>query len=452
MSQAALHKRDIVHRFALWALITVELLMSFSFLGYVHVEPISITTAYIPVLLAGALLGPADSAILGLVFGLASMWKASANYVMEADHLFSPLFSGYPLGSVMLSVGSRTLFGLAVGLLYDLAKKLRPSWLWVGLVSFVGKTIHSFMVYGAMALFFPEAGYGPSDAFSGMLEPSNVLSGLLVAAVILLFFGISRSKLWLSFRKRLTIRQGLYTEENYHSLSLISVVVLTLASAFSVTIYFVHRMEEVLNHNGIRLTDDGYTDMLHLQIQFLFGIISLMVLVILFLIVNRLYNSHMAMEGKLDPLTGLRTRKAFFSDCSQALRSLRSQEDTVGYFIMLDVDHFKDINDSYGHPEGDQALKEVSKVIRDSFAEDCIAARMGGDEFAILVCRSLPKAELQHFLDRIGRIPCGARSLSCSIGALRITEPALQPEELYLRADRLLYEAKSLGRGRYVIG
>ena len=107
MSKAALHKRDTVHRFALWALITVELLMSFSFLGYIHVEPISITTAYIPVLLAGALLGPADSAILGLVFGLASMWKASANYVMEADHLFSPLFSGYPLGSIMLSVGGR---------------------------------------------------------------------------------------------------------------------------------------------------------------------------------------------------------------------------------------------------------------------------------------------------------------------------------------------------------
>ena len=127
MSKAALHKRDTVQRFALWALITVELLMSFSFLGYIHVEPISITTAYIPVLLAGALLGPADSAILGLVFGLASMWKASANYVMEADHLFSPLFSGYPLGSIMLSVGSRTLFGLAAGLLYDLAKKLRPT-------------------------------------------------------------------------------------------------------------------------------------------------------------------------------------------------------------------------------------------------------------------------------------------------------------------------------------
>ena len=98
-------------------LLAVELLMSFSFLGYVHVEPISVTFAYIPVLLAGALLGPAESTALGMVFGLASMWKAGAGYVSSFDRLFSPL-SGYPFGSIMLSVGARTMFGLVIGLLY----------------------------------------------------------------------------------------------------------------------------------------------------------------------------------------------------------------------------------------------------------------------------------------------------------------------------------------------
>lgn len=62
--------------YLLGILVAVELLMSFSFLGYFHVEPISITIAYIPVLFAGALMGPLDAAILGTVFGLASMWKA----------------------------------------------------------------------------------------------------------------------------------------------------------------------------------------------------------------------------------------------------------------------------------------------------------------------------------------------------------------------------------------
>ena len=105
-----LAQRSVTDRYVFAVLITLELLMSFSFLGYFHVEPISITTAYLPVLLAGALLGPLESAAVGLCFGLASMWKASASYVMPADQLFSPLLSGNPMGSLLLSTGSRVLF------------------------------------------------------------------------------------------------------------------------------------------------------------------------------------------------------------------------------------------------------------------------------------------------------------------------------------------------------
>ena len=111
--------------YLLGILVAVELLMSFSFLGYFHVEPISITIAYIPGLFAGALMGPLDAAILGTVFGLASMWKASASYIMAFDKLFSPVMSGYPIKSLFLSVGSRALFGLLVGILYFVARKTK---------------------------------------------------------------------------------------------------------------------------------------------------------------------------------------------------------------------------------------------------------------------------------------------------------------------------------------
>lgn len=440
-----------IHRFALWALIAVELLMSFSFLGYFHVEPISITIAYIPVLVAGAVLGPLESTIIGAVFGLASMWKASANYVMEADHLFSPFFSGYPLGSIMLSLGSRMLFGLIIGLLYRIAKKGRPAWLFIMIVSFFGKIVHSLMVFCAMALFFPEAGYGLADAFSGALSPEDILSSLAIALIVELIWLAAGSKAWQLTKRRLSMRQSYYTSEWYHSLSLILVIIVTLLSALAVTFYFVGRMEEVLSQNGIYLTDTGYTDVLHLQLQFLFGIISLMVLVILFLILNRLYNSYLAFSSRLDPLTGLMNRKAFFSACTKTLETSASQGEMSACFIMIDIDHCKSINDSYGHPEGDKALKEISKVLRSSFESDCIAGRLGGDEFALLLCRDIHEAELQHLLDRISRISCGPQSLSCSIGALR-TSKAEPLEELYLKADRLLYDAKLLGRGRYMMG
>ena len=103
--------------YLLWGLIAVELFMSFSFLGYIHIEPISITFVYIPVLVAGCVLGPRESSIVGAVFGLASMWKASAFYVGVGDAVFSPVMSGHPLKSILLSVGTRTIFGLIVGLI-----------------------------------------------------------------------------------------------------------------------------------------------------------------------------------------------------------------------------------------------------------------------------------------------------------------------------------------------
>ena len=67
-------RRYVLDWYVLMALIALELLMSFSFLGYFHIAPISITIAFLPVMLAGALLGPLESTVVGLVFGLASMW------------------------------------------------------------------------------------------------------------------------------------------------------------------------------------------------------------------------------------------------------------------------------------------------------------------------------------------------------------------------------------------
>lgn len=113
------------------ALVAVELLMSFTFLGYLHVQPISITFAYIPPILAGCLLGPVQATVLGAVFGLASLFKASSSYVMPMDQLFSPFRSGAPMASLILSVGTRTLFALLIGLALLWCRKRRHPRLWM---------------------------------------------------------------------------------------------------------------------------------------------------------------------------------------------------------------------------------------------------------------------------------------------------------------------------------
>lgn len=451
---ASIQIPKFLKRYLLAVLISVELLMSFSFLGYFHVEPISVTIAYIPVLVAGALLDAKSATAVGLAFGLASMWKATASYVMPSDQLFSPLLSGNPLGSLLLSVGSRMLFGLAIGVLYMIAKRLRPSVLWVGIVSYLGSTVHSFFVYSAMYLFFPETGYTPLRAFTSLLSPSNILAdGIIAAGVVLIWWG-AHSKTWMQIQHRLTLAQGTQSSIRYHRLSLAVVAVLSLIASFAVTFYFVQRINYVLEEKGINLSNTEFMDVLHLQIQFLFGILSLTSLLILFLIVNRQYNSYRIYESKVDSLTGALTRRAFFSSCGQALASMERKDKPCGYFLMVDLDNFKDINDRYGHPEGDRALREVSRILKEIF-ENCLLGRLGGDEFAVLITEDISQIEMEvllsHFREQVCKISWEEQSLTCSIGALLI-QSAQTPEELYRDADQLLYAAKEQGRDRYVIG
>ncbi len=83
-------------------LAALELLMSFTFWGYIHLPPFSVTFAYIPILMAACVLGTAQSTVIGATFGLASMFKSSANYVMQADMVFSPVLSGNPVTAFCL--------------------------------------------------------------------------------------------------------------------------------------------------------------------------------------------------------------------------------------------------------------------------------------------------------------------------------------------------------------
>ena len=152
-------------RYLFTTLLAIEFLMSFTFLGYIHIEPISITIAYIPILIAGCFLGAGQATAIGLFFGLSSMYKASAYYVMPLDKVFSPFLSGYPLGSLLLSVGTRALFGWLVGMLFMLAKKLRHPRIGIGVVSALSPKVHSILVYSAMEFLFPELGYNFAYAF-----------------------------------------------------------------------------------------------------------------------------------------------------------------------------------------------------------------------------------------------------------------------------------------------
>ncbi len=125
--------------------------------------------------------------------------------------------------------------------------------------------------------------------------------------------------------------------------------------------------------------------------------------------------------------------------------------------IMVDIDHFKSINDSYGHSAGDQALQALAAFIQSRIRRSDIACRFGGDEFVIV----LPEAPLRMACDRAEALrrdvqdglkvnSCGIAHLAVSMGVAAYPEHGTSGEELLRAVDLALYEAKSRGRNRVV--
>ena len=163
---------------------------------------------------------------------------------------------------------------------------------------------------------------------------------------------------------------------------------------------------------------------------------------------------HMATH---DPLTDLLNRRAFSETAGEQISAAARLKRPVA-FLMLDVDHFKSINDTYGHGAGDQVLSKLAASMRSGLREDDVLGRLGGEEFAVLLAGCTPEqataiAERVRtiFATTIVDLYDGRRvTATVSIG-LAVAETAPSSiEPLMLAADKALYAAKSIGRNRVV--
>ena len=126
--------------------------------------------------------------------------------------------------------------------------------------------------------------------------------------------------------------------------------------------------------------------------------------------------------------------------------------------LIIDLDHFKQINDTYGHPEGDRLLQRVAAIIPECLRPNDIYGRLGGDEFVIYL-KNIP--DIRNIELIAGRLCTRINSLSdenpkwksvsSSIGISYDDTSESDAEELYLHADLALYEAKKKGRNRYML-
>ncbi len=159
-----------------------------------------------------------------------------------------------------------------------------------------------------------------------------------------------------------------------------------------------------------------------------------------------------------DPLTGLLNRRRLLEELERALFASQRARHRVALFI-LDLDHFKDINDAHGHKGGDTLLKHMADVVDGEIRRNEILARLGGDEFAILVPEaSLPEVEV--LAERVVRAVAGAEPAleelaqrqTCSVGVALYPDHAQSIEGLLACADAALYRAKKSGRDSWRIG
>ncbi len=158
-----------------------------------------------------------------------------------------------------------------------------------------------------------------------------------------------------------------------------------------------------------------------------------------------------------DPLTDLVNRRRF--DEEMRARLVESgRYKTNGAIVLLDLDHFKEVNDTWGHAAGDSVLRAVADVLRRATRQSDMAARLGGDEFAVLlphadvaaaaVCARKILAELAGVrIDMEGTLYTPAASVGCAA----FPAHGASPHELLRAADIALYEAKRTGRNRAVI-
>ena len=170
---------------------------------------------------------------------------------------------------------------------------------------------------------------------------------------------------------------------------------------------------------------------------------------------NRQSEDEIRRQASHDPLTDLPNRRLFFDRLSQGMKRARRQESNLS-LLFVDLDRFKSVNDTLGHPAGDRLLKEAAGRLGSCIRDSDTAARMGGDEFAVILSDSAnPRAGegvARKILDRMAEpfLIDGAEAfITASVGIAVYPFDGADAESLIAAADGAMYRVKRLGRNGF---
>lgn len=158
--------------------------------------------------------------------------------------------------------------------------------------------------------------------------------------------------------------------------------------------------------------------------------------------------------AQTDELTGLKNRRAFFKQAEQTFDHCKRNRLPLSV-LMLDIDHFKRINDTFGHQAGDQVLRQIGAVICESIRDADICGRLGGEEFALLLTNAsldIAQTRAEQLRDAISRLVCEHHEVvTASLGVATMTADDATFQVLLNNADKALFRAKAQGRNQTAV-
>lgn len=150
-----------------------------------------------------------------------------------------------------------------------------------------------------------------------------------------------------------------------------------------------------------------------------------------------------------DPLTKVYNRRAFEQEVTEFI--LQSESDVAGALIILDLDNFKEINDTFGHAEGDKVLKQMADVLLSTFRRKDLIGRFGGDEFLIFLKNTTDRAVIDRRMKEMSSALLGMNqyNCTCSVGIAFVNREDFHYETCLKHADIALYQSKNRGKNTH---
>lgn len=183
---------------------------------------------------------------------------------------------------------------------------------------------------------------------------------------------------------------------------------------------------------------------------------ALLSLLLGILLVHSRKTKEIRVMSETDALTGLYNRRAAEDHISRQMQEDGRNPDCVRPLISIDLDKFKQVNDTYGHLEGDALLIAVADTLRTSVRSSDIVGRIGGDEFVVYLSNVTDRQNAMAVAEKLCQVICGLSTMkkewsniSASIGISFADHPNIKMEELYISADKAMYSAKENGRNQY---